>query len=283
MAEHAPNRFFMEQLTPEIWRLSEGVDNIPQVDSFLVVGPERALYVDSLQFKQPVSLVRFVRAITDKPVDVVMTHGHTDHAGLELLEFVKAGFQLHMSHLDLELGRQMAAHSRGVDPETAEQYAALFSPDVMQDIREGDVFDLGGGVRFEALRVSGHTPGSMCFLDREGRRCFTGDAFGELMNLPTCLNFSTYRDEIKRFEKAVADIPDTKLYNGHLFLYTPEERVAAHATYMRELVEMILSGDYPQEPQKPTEEDPKSFIFRSSLFASHKSVHRLYYTRDKVC
>ncbi len=283
MAEHAPNRFFMEQLTPDMWRLSEGVDNIPQVDSFLVVGPERALYVDSLQFKQPVSLVKFVRAITDKPVDVVMTHGHSDHAGLELLEFVKAGFPLHMSHLDLELGRQMAAHSRGVDPETAERYAALFSPDVMQDIQEGDVFDLGGGVKFEALRVSGHTPGSMCFLDRAGRRCFTGDAFGELMNLPQCLNFSTYVAEIKRFEQSVADVRDAKMYNGHVFLYTPEERNLNHATYMRELVEMILSGEYPQAPQPQTEDDPKSFIFRSALFASYKSVHRFYYTKDKVC
>ena len=283
MAEHAPNRFFMEQLTPDTWRLSEGVDNIPQVDSYLVVGPERALYVDSLQFAQPVPLVRFVRAITDKPVDVVMTHGHTDHAGLELLEFRKAGFSLHMSHLDLELGREMAAHSRGIDPETAARYAALFSPDVMQDIKEGDTFDLGGGVVFEALRVAGHTPGSMCFLDRAGKRCFTGDAFGELMNLPQCLSFSTYRDEIRRFEQAVADVRDAKMYNGHLFLYTPEERNLGHATAMRELVESILAGEYPEEVLKPVEGDPKSFFFAGSLHASHKSVHHLYYTRDKVC
>lgn len=277
----APNRFFMEQIAPDAWRLSEGTDNKAQVDSYLVVGKERAAYIDSLQFMQPVSLAAKVREITDLPVDVLLTHGHSDHAGLELVNFVEAGgFTLHMSHADIELGRAMASRARDVSPEVLEKYVSLFSPDVMHDINEGDVFDLGG-VKLEALRVAGHTPGSTCFLDREGKRCFTGDAFGEFMQLEHSLKIKTYRDEIMRFEKNVADVYDALIWSGHLFLHDPQNTMA-HATNMRELCEMLISGEYSGDEILPDPANPMTMFFRGSFLASYKTIHKLYYTKSKL-
>ena len=62
----------------------------------------------------------------------------------------------------------------------------------------GTVFDLGGR-RIEVLATPGHTPGSVCFLERERRALYTGDtvcARGILLSLPhscSCLLYTSIR------------------------------------------------------------------------------------------
>lgn len=45
----------------------------------LIIGEEKALLIDTgYGFG---NLAEFVRTLTDKPLEVVLTHGHTDHCG----------------------------------------------------------------------------------------------------------------------------------------------------------------------------------------------------------
>ncbi len=46
-----------------------------------------------------------------------------------------------------------------------------------QEMREGDVFDLGG-IQLEGTEVPGHTQGSVILCDREENGVFSGDAIG---------------------------------------------------------------------------------------------------------
>jgi len=43
-------------------------------------------------------------------------------------------------------------------------------------LHDGDIIDLGGR-RLEVICTPGHSPGSMCLLDRQNRILFTGDLF----------------------------------------------------------------------------------------------------------
>jgi glyoxylase-like metal-dependent hydrolase (beta-lactamase superfamily II) len=87
------------------------------------------------------------------------------------------------------------------------------------DIKDGDTIDLGGGVVIEVIELSGHTPGSVVFLDRFHDICFTGDAVGRgvWMQIPGALNLSEYKLSLERFLERVSGEGMEKLWflGGH--------------------------------------------------------------------
>ncbi len=82
------------------------------------------------------------------------------------------------------------------------------------NIRDGDVFDLGGIV-LEAILVPGHTKGSVCFFDRAHNQRFTGDA----VNKPPwtfggrCGTVASYLESLTRLRGMTASQPD--IFCGH--------------------------------------------------------------------
>lgn len=221
-------KFSVEELAPGLWRFNENMGG-NGVDAYLVAGEKRAALIDALQSEQPKSLVEQIREITDLPVDVLITHGHPDHAGDEIKKMAGAdGFTLYMSKDDLPVAKNM--------------FAPWFTDEMFRDIREGDTFDLGG-TKLEAYRVAGHTPGSYVFLDRTNGRCFTGDAFGVWMQLDHSLLLAVYERELRRFEKVLADVPDVRLYIGHMNQAPGGWFTAEHVTNLREACGKILSGE----------------------------------------
>ena len=144
---------------------------------YLVEGRERAALIDTGSGFG--SLRRVTDGITDKPVTVLLTHAHVDHAmGASEYDTV------FMSPEDLPVFRRHAGRAFRLDGLNHTRYAGEFEPsdylespdpDRFLPLREGDVFDLGG-VTLRAYACPGHTPGSMVFLDEEDRVLFTGDA-----------------------------------------------------------------------------------------------------------
>lgn len=61
---------------------------------------------------------------------------------------------------------------------------------------DGDVFDLGGR-RLEVIHTPGHSPGSICLLDKENRLLFTGDTVNVSMAL-TGHDFHEYNASLRR-------------------------------------------------------------------------------------
>ena len=64
----------IKEIAPNTWCLNEMA-----VQSFLVVGEERAALIDTGAGMG--NLAKEVKEITDKPLYVLNTHGHVDHAG----------------------------------------------------------------------------------------------------------------------------------------------------------------------------------------------------------
>jgi len=155
-----------------VWRIDDhGADNL-----YLVEGSQKALLIDT--GLGAADIMGFVRTLTQRPVLVVNTHGHPDHAGGNH-QFA----EVHASRAEFELVRQSSgrerrsasagAMSRTPVPEPL-RYRGPEHDTVLVPVSGGFVFDLGG-TQLEVISVPGHTPGGVCLLDRGRRLLFTGD------------------------------------------------------------------------------------------------------------
>lgn len=136
----------IRSLAPGVYAMDQGM-----VRCFLITGCEGALLLDT--GAEPCGLPALVRSLTDLPLTVVQTHGDGDHtAGSDQFDKIFA----HPAEFDV---------------------ICKFRPQLWErllPIREGDIFDLGGRV-LEVIEAPGHTPGSICLLDRNHRALFAGD------------------------------------------------------------------------------------------------------------
>lgn len=148
------------------------------VYAFLVEGEEKAVLIDTCTGVG--DLKGYVEKLTDKPLSVILTHGHCDHAG------GAAPFgTVYLNDADLKLVQYHAGMDMKMD------YARFCNPEVCgamsekdfcpvrtggySSLRDGQRFDLGG-VTLEAIQVPGHTKGMTCILNIEERTILFGDA-----------------------------------------------------------------------------------------------------------
>jgi len=194
------------EIAPRTWLISE----YKLVNMYLLEGDTDALLIDCGTGLGDIP--GEVRKLTDKPLTVVITHGHLDHDG------AAAQFDhVYMHPLDIPLSEQMYAMA----PKFRESYVRSRVPvrnpgaDVdelvatIQDngtvtrlpVEDGHIFDLGGRT-VEVIHTPGHSLGSICLLDRENRLLFNGDICnGEslLMNIgPSCSTMQVYHEAMKK-------------------------------------------------------------------------------------
>jgi glyoxylase-like metal-dependent hydrolase (beta-lactamase superfamily II) len=152
---------------------------------YLLLGRNQALLIDT---GNGIGNLRAqVRALTELPVRVVNTHHHIDHVGSNYLFDQVAAFDD-----DQGLARRTAAlgylheKARNYIGGTAvwKPYPLSFDPAVFcippyrvdHWLEDGERIDLGGR-HVEVIHAPGHSPDSLCFLDREARLLWVGDLF----------------------------------------------------------------------------------------------------------
>ena len=165
--------FQAEKISPRVTRIFAFNTEL----MYLVEGDDRAALLDTGSGFG--SLRACVEALTDKPVTVLLTHGHTDHA-LGAAEFE----EVYMNPLDEAVyakhsAMPFRARSGALWPDYAELRPDQIIPAMafsdIHPLQAGDVFDLGG-VTVECFACPGHTPGSLVFLLPEERMLLLGDA-----------------------------------------------------------------------------------------------------------
>ena len=178
---------------------------------YLVEGEERAVLIDS-GFGVG-DLAGFVKALSDKPVTVLLTHGHLDHA------FGAAAFDdVRMSPLDAPVLRAHQILSEGVLQEARAQGRLTVpapDPQAFGVLSDGEVFNLGD-LHVRSLAVPGHTPGSTAFLIAEERVLITGDAANQRTFLfhEEAASVSAYQESLARLRRDTAGLYD-RVYVSH--------------------------------------------------------------------
>lgn len=216
----------------------------------LAVGSDRAALIDS-GLGAVDDLRRYVESLTQKPVICLVSHGHPDHAGGAALFD-----QSYMSRLDapeLEWGltrerRLSDLHDFSDNDPAVQAYAEEHCVDctgfAYQDLKDGDVFDLGG-VRLETLAMPGHTLGSMAFINHEEEYIFTGDAVARGLMLT---GYERERVEaslqgLKRMVEIAQTMKHPTIYAAHFAEPVPLRM----AIDLRDACEEILAGKTGQD------------------------------------
>ena len=151
----------------------------------LIVGNERAMLIDTGYGYGDLS--GFIGTLTDKPLDVVLTHGHTDHCG--------GNYQFPMVHMNLAdtptyLWYETTQKAMIVEKFKRDRTAAGLPPVWPKDfdekhyleqhthhfesLEDRQLFKLGGREE-EIIFMPGHTSGSVVIFDHQTGLLFSGD------------------------------------------------------------------------------------------------------------
>lgn len=187
-------------------------------------------------------------------VDVILnTHVHLDHAGGNMA-FRKASKALiHVHAADLPMADSTEAQ---VEFMTAPLRVLDFPPQAIQDreadvrekageaagadvvLQDGDMVDLGSGVRLKVVHCPGHTPGSVAYYWESEGVMLTGDSIpglgSRLGAYPLYFDAATYRRTLASAARMEFDL----LCLGHAYLggliNEPTRRSSEGKTFIRE-------------------------------------------------
>jgi glyoxylase-like metal-dependent hydrolase (beta-lactamase superfamily II) len=211
----------------DVYRLTDGTyavyepNQFEEAISYLVLGDEHGVLIDAGTGIGDIRQV--VEELTDLPVAALLTHEHYDHIGgaYRFEEIVAPSDSAGLAVM--ARGRDNASLQRYI----TEDYLWKDLPDDFDGstwtipptaptrlVEEGDTIDLGGRI-LEVIETPGHSPGSVCFLDRVNRLLWTGDHFfpGPLYAYPADVNISDY---IASNEKLVERISEFDyVLSGH--------------------------------------------------------------------
>lgn len=206
-------QFKTEKLTDRVTRIYGFCGEL----MYLVEGKEKAALLDTGTGIG--SLKACVQKLTDKPVMVLLTHGHVDHA-MGAPEFE----EVYMNHKDDYIYKEHCSlefRKAGLEGTPLEQEvtAADFIPEApcgtFRDLQGGDAFDLGG-TTIEIYDCPGHTLGSVVMLIPEERSVLLGDAcnYFTFMFDDYSTTISEYEESLKRLSGELAGKFDT-VYLSH--------------------------------------------------------------------
>ena len=196
-----------EKISSGFWRI---VDS-KQCCIYLIEGEERALVIDTGMSEEP--LFPFIKTLTDKPIDLCLTHAHIDHM-YHAEEFVKV--YVHEKEREKYTKSSQRLMDLGVIPFKLKRKKYPVSTYI--PVSEGAELDLGG-VKLKCVGAFGHTPGSMLLIDATHNAVICGDAVGSdsgvWMFLPDCTSVREYRNNLAQILEKLAPCRNFAYYGGH--------------------------------------------------------------------
>ena len=180
---------------------------------YLIVGTEKALLIDTCMMEE--DILPMLRTITDKPIELALTHAHIDHM------YHSNEFQTVYLH-----EKDIHAWLHGVLKFVYFSGCLMFHLPYKKynvkhfiPITEESVISLGGN-DIHLILATGHTPGSSIFVDTKHQTLFVGDAVGNggasaWMWVPGCSNISEYRESVIALLNKLKPYESYKFLGGH--------------------------------------------------------------------
>ena len=173
VAQEVSPWFNVKEIFPKVWV----IDDHKAVNIYLVEGTDSALLIDT--GIGAADLLSQVKKLSVKPLIVVNTHGHSDHAGGNY-QFPR----IYINAADSAAARACASPEsrataaknmlRGAFPQESEKSDGKELHFELVAVKNGHIFNLGGR-QIEVIDTPGHTPGSICLEDRQNKLLFSGD------------------------------------------------------------------------------------------------------------
>jgi hydroxyacylglutathione hydrolase len=205
--------YTLKIVAPGVWVIGDhGADNM-----YLVEGTDSALLVDT--GLGVADLASYVKKLTSKPLIVVNTHGHPDHAGSNY-QFRKVYVQSADSSAAraCNLTEARANASKNMTGDNAPLKEEIFTGKPFNTklvaVGEGYMFRLGGRT-IRVMESPGHTPGEICLLDIENKLLFTGDNNNTLvwLFLQNCKPLHEYLKTLEKLARRISEF--TTIFPGH--------------------------------------------------------------------
>lgn len=214
--------FAAQELLPGVWQIEDPMG----VCMTLLIGNKCALLVDTGYGTADVR--RFIATLTDRPLTVLLTHAHHDHAlGARWFErtlMFAEDAPLFPVYTGEDFRRRVAdsARSRGVSLPEDFLTATIPQP---EPLTGGDI--PLGGLTARVIRVPGHTPGSAVVYVPERSLLLTGDDWNPCTWLffPEALDVRSYRAHLR----SLLTLPFQHVLCSHRTSLYPRDQLADFA------------------------------------------------------
>jgi glyoxylase-like metal-dependent hydrolase (beta-lactamase superfamily II) len=242
--------FEVYKLTPDTFAIYEPYQ-FEEAISYLAFGKKRAALIDTGTGIG--DLRQVVSELTELPLAVVNTHTHWDHIGsnFQFKEITCFNDEDCVRKL-----REGASHERLLPSITGDSIwkplpegfdASTWKiPPVKPTslLEDGDSVELGERT-LEVISTPGHSPGSICLLDRKNRILFTGDTFfpGPLYAYPDDVNLDDYMASLRKLNDRMGEYD--YLCSGHNDPWVKSEVIARVVKALEEILEG--KGEYKED------------------------------------
>lgn len=222
MIKDKENWFAIEEIDKSTFVISE-YKHWEETHCYLLNGTERSLLIDTgLGVK---NIWEQVQKLTDKPITAVTTHVHYDHFGG------------HKYFPDFYVHEAETKWINGAFPLTIEQVRSflieepcdfpenfdinnyyLFKGVPTRVLKDNDTIELGERT-IQVLHTPGHSPGHMCFFEKDNSYLYTGDLIyiGELFAYYPSTDPIAYMNSIKK----LLPLPVKRILPAHHDLNVP--------------------------------------------------------------
>lgn len=259
-------RFTSRAFLPGVWHIMDAMG----VCMTLLIGNNCALLVDTGYGTADVAA--YVATLTDKPLTVLLTHAHHDHAlgarwFAQTFMFAEdsAAFSIYTGE---KQRRSVAAQAEAKGIPLPEDFLTAPIPAPLP-LKEGDI--PLGGLTACVLHVPGHTPGSAVVYVPELSLLLTGDDWNPCTWLffPEALPAADYR----RHMSALLDLPFKHVLCSHrMALYQRsmlEDFITALTDETLRAAPAVRIG-HPQNTHQATLPHDQVFVFDWDRFITHK-------------
>lgn len=244
-----------EQVSDHIYVVTENYSMVHRFTIGVIIGEERIAVIDS-GLGMTGDLRSYIESFagTDKPMICLCTHGAIDHIGASKL-FDEA----YLNPLDLEMIPRAVLTERRLSDlnafclenkevmEYCREHMLINEDSTFLDVREGDSFDLGGGIVVEPIATPGHSKGHLAYLCRSGNIAFVGDAINADVHIKQLdkQGLRDYASMLRRFLLIAGE--DVVMYAGHLNRAHRAGVVHHLAAACEEVADGNICGDPPGE------------------------------------
>jgi len=204
--------YTVNEVDPGVYQIKDTLD----VLMYLIVGDEKALLFDTGY--GVIDLPAVVKSITDKPLTVVLGHGHIDHVNgayqFDEVYLREPDFELCHEHTGIDLRQTIAERLKeaNLKPDfDLDEWVKAGACKILP-LEIGTVFDLGG-IHVEIVDMAGHTAGSIGILLVEKRILIDSDSANVhcWMFVPHSLSVREYIAMLERVKQMGFD----KFYVAH--------------------------------------------------------------------